>query len=423
MLRELTANGSSPKPQGLVTRLLTPLVKGGGQRLLRWQPQGSVLIELPNGHQVRFGHADGGDEPFLKLNNYAAITRSLRRGPIGFADAYLDGDVECSDLTGLFLFFLRNRHALKSSSRGLFKVRLGDRLAHRARRNTRSGSRRNIADHYDLGNAFYQTWLDADLVYSSGFYETGAETLEAAQAAKFELIRQQLTLAPGEQILEIGCGWGGFALSAARDHGARVTGITLSQQQLAHARMRAEDAGLAETCQFLLQDYRDTTGLFDHIVSIEMIEAVGEQHWPAFFGAVHDRLKPGGTAVIQAITIADWLFDYYRSKTDFIQRYIFPGGMLPTTQIIAEQARDAGLRLESSRQFGACYARTLREWRARFEARWPEIAALGFDERFRRKWLYYLCYCEAGFIDGTIDVGVYRLVRPARDRSDAILTC
>lgn len=411
MLVELTAGRLNGL--GLLTSLLTPIIRSGGRRLLAWEPSGSILIELPTGSRLRFGRAGTHKEAVLTLKNYRAITQSIRRGSLGFADAYVDGDIACSDLRALFDFFLRNRQSLEGNSRGLFKVRVSDKLAHWSRRNTKRGSARNISDHYDLGNAFYRHWLDDRMIYSSALYETGAESLEDAQTAKFDLIHQALDAKAGDDILEIGCGWGALAISTAKRFDAKLTGITLSREQLAHARTTTRRAGLQDVCRFEFRDYRDQRGTFDHILSVEMIEAVGEDNWPAFFKTVHDRLRPGGTAVIQAITMEERGFERYRRKTDFIQRYIFPGGMLPTIPIMEAQARAAGLAFEPVHRFGPCYARTLQDWRRRFEASWPSISELGFDEKFRRKWLYYLMYCESGFQDGLIDVGLYRFTKPA----------
>lgn len=409
MLQELTAG--VPSRTNLANRLLTPLVRKIAEYLLRWEPDGTVIVEFPTGHRVQFGRMKGDEAAFIKLSNYGVLWKSLRRGPIGFAEAFIDGDFEADNLDSLFHFFLCNRDRLCGAGGSLFRVRVGDRFAHLLRRNSRKGSRRNISDHYDLGNEFYRLWLDDEMNYSSGIYTSGARSLEMAQDAKINAALEMLELRGGEDILEIGSGWGAFARAAARKHEAKVTGLTLSHEQLALASERASDEALDGNCIFRLQDYRDTKNSYDRIVSIEMIEAVGEENWPQYFKTLHDRLEPDGSAVIQSITICSCVFPRYRRKADFIQRYIFPGGMLPTQEIIGEQAERAGLKLETKRTFGRCYARTLDEWRDRFEAAWPQIADLGFDERFRRKWLYYLAYCKAGFEDGVIDVGLYRLRR------------
>ena len=407
MLEEVTASASIK--QRPVIGIMTALVKRCARLLLRWQPEGSLMVELPTGERIRFGRAGADGEPILKVHSYNLLAKALRRGTIGFAEAYINGDIECSDLLALFRFFVRNRDRFIKTSRGLFKVRLGDRIAHRYRRNSRLGSRRNISEHYDLSNDFFRLWLDPELHYSSGLYSAGAQSLEEAQRAKLELIFDMLDLSSGEHLLEIGCGWGALARHAARARHVQVTGVTLSREQLAYARKQADAEGLGASCSFLLQDYRDIRGSFDHIVSVEMIEAVGEDYWPTYFQALNDRLKTGGAAVIQAITIDETRFDAYRRKADFIQRYIFPGGLLPTPTAIAHQAALAGLRIERVERFGLSYARTLREWRKRFEATWPQAAKLGLDERFRRQWRYYLAYCEAGFLEGVIDVGIYQL--------------
>lgn len=409
MTNDTIAAASRSRPR---TDPFTRFVVAAGERLLAWQPKGSLIIELSNGRRVTFG-PDLPCDAVLKLNNYRVIAKSIGRGAIGFADAYIAGDIECSDLVGLFRFFVRNYAALERSGRGLFRHSVVDRLRHSLRRNTRAGSRRNITEHYDLGNAFFQKWLDEQLVYSSAFYSESAVTLEEAQDAKLRVILQSLAIEPGMSLLEIGSGWGALALRAAREHGASVIGITLSREQHAYAQERVEAEGLAADCWFKLQDYRDTEGQFDRLVSIEMIEAVGEERWPLYFRTIHDRLKPGGVATVQAITIAERHFPSYRRKAEFIQRFIFPGGMLPTEKIMAELAEQSGLHFERIFNFGSSYARTLREWRQRFDAAWPEIAALGFDARFRRKWRYYLAYCEAGFLENVIDVNLYRLTRPA----------
>lgn len=288
-------------------------------------------------------------------------------------------------------------------------VRLPDRWQHRRRHNSRRNSRRNIAAHYDLSNAFFAQWLDPEMVYSSAVFSGKEQTLEQAQAAKLDRIVSLLGVGDGDRVLEIGCGWGGLARRIATGTNASVTGITLSQQQLEYSIEAARQAGLSDRLEFRLQDYRDTSGTFDGIVSIEMIEAVGEAYWPVYFQTLAARLRRGAGAVVQAITIDEAHFDEYRDNADFIQRYIFPGGMLPTVSIMHEQARAAGLRIDHVEHFGKSYAETLRIWRRRFEAAWPRIANMGFDERFRRMWRYYLAYCEAGFEEGTIDVGLYRL--------------
>jgi cyclopropane-fatty-acyl-phospholipid synthase len=281
-------------------------------------------------------------------------------------------------------------------------------MRHLIHANTRSGSRRNIAYHYDLGNEFYRLWLDESMTYSAALYDRADDTLELAQQRKRERIVALLDPGKGEKILEIGCGWGALAARLG-EQGADVVGLTLSREQFAYATELARQNGLSSRLNFELSDYRDTKGTFDKIVSVEMLEAVGEQYWPAFFGALRQRLKAGGRAVLQAITIDEDRFDAYRRSPDFIQRYIFPGGMLPTKSIMASQAEQAGLKLVSAEHFGQSYALTLAEWRQRFWRARDDVERLGFDERFMRMWEYYLSYCEAGFRAGSIDVGTYVL--------------
>ena len=290
-------------------------------------------------------------------------------------------------------------------------MRLIGRLRHLLRGNSRRGSRRNIVSHYDLGNDFYALWLDRKMQYSSAIFGDGNSDLESAQEAKLDRIVDWLGLRGGERVLEIGCGWGALARRIAETKASQVTALTLSPAQLAYAKARAADGQNDRGVDFRLEDYRDAEGVYDRIVSIEMIEAVGEARWPLYFRSVAERLAPNGRAVIQAITIDERLADDYRRNPDFIQTHIFPGGCLPTRSAMENEVARAGLRLVRCETFGASYARTLAEWRRRFHLRWEEAAALGFDARFRRLWDYYLAYCEAGFTEGTIDVGLFAIER------------
>jgi cyclopropane-fatty-acyl-phospholipid synthase len=285
------------------------------------------------------------------------------------------------------------------------------RLWHRLHDNTRRGSRRNIAHHYDLGNAFYERWLDPSMTYSSAVFEREDDDLRAAQEAKYRRLARMMDLAPEQRVLEIGCGWGGFAEVAAKEFGARVTAITVSREQLDFARRRIQREGLAERVEARFVDYRDVEGRFDRVASIEMFEAVGERHWPVYFGKVRDVLEPGGRAALQIITIADRWFEGYRRGVDFIQRYIFPGGMLPSMEALHRQWERAGLALDRAEFHGQHYARTLAEWNRRFQSAWHELEPMGFDRRFKRMWEFYLAYCEAGFRTGSTDVLQAALVR------------
>jgi cyclopropane-fatty-acyl-phospholipid synthase len=411
-MSDLAAPGRTGSPS-LWTRALSWLLVGWGRRWRNASLRGRLTIVLPSGRARRIGDPATGPRATIRLNNFGVLAKGLRRGPVGFAEAYIAGDVECDDLTAFFRFVVQNRRVLMTTNPGLFRRAAADAAYHLARRNTREGARQNISEHYDLGNEFYAEWLDPTMTYSSAYFTDRDQSLEDAQIAKYRRVADLAGVAEGSRVLEIGCGWGGFAEFAAGTRGAAVTAITLSRRQLDYASDRIKQAGLDQSAEFRFQDYRDTEGQYDQVCSIEMIEAVGEEHWPDYFRTVHDRLKPGGAAAIQAITIDELDFEDYRRNVDFIQRYIFPGGMLLTKKVIEEQARAAGLIPEASENFRLSYARTLQRWQDKFMQRWPAIARMGFDEAFRRKWIYYLSYCAAGFIEGSIDVGIYRLRRPA----------
>ena len=385
----LTGNGRLRRDTRLVFALLEK-IRGG-----------LLEVRLPDGARFLFGEGEPGVT--MQVNDEAVFARVLAKGDIGLAEAYLDGDWDSPDVTALLTLVARNRDALRDAVYGSWRQLLAARLRHWFNRNSRAGSKRNIMAHYDLGNDFYRLWLDPGMSYSSALFDgTPDQPLQTAQDAKYRRILRRLAAEPGQRVLEIGCGWGGFAEMATRD-GLDVTGLTLSPAQLAWAQQRVPSADLR------LQDYRDTAERFDHVVSIEMFEAVGERFWPGYFKTVSQALKPGGRAVIQSITIRDDLFADYRKSTDFIQQYIFPGGMLPSRAAFRAAAARQGLVVRNEYAFGEDYARTLAEWRIAFEHRWPQIAALGFDETFRRLWRLYLCYCEAGFRAGNIDVVQFEL--------------
>lgn len=327
---------------------------------------------------------------------------------MGWAEGYMEGEWDSPDIVALVRWAIGNEAAIENVFAGHPILQFFNRLIHLGRSNTRRGSRKNISYHYDLGNDFYKLWLDPSMTYSSALYK-GEESLESAQLNKYRRICELLELKAGQKILEVGCGWGGFAELAAREFGAQVEGITLSQEQLNFAQNRIANAELSEQVHFSLTDYRDLSGDFDHIVSIEMFEAVGEEHWQDYFSVLKERLKPGGSAVLQIITICEERFENYRKSADFIQRYIFPGGMLPSLTALTQEIDRASLKCSHTEFFGADYARTLAEWRHSFLAQWPRIQSQGFDERFRRMWLYYLAYCEGGFIENSIDVGLFKV--------------
>ncbi|MEM7426045.1 MAG: cyclopropane-fatty-acyl-phospholipid synthase family protein [Pseudomonadota bacterium] len=390
--------------------LFETIVERIARRMLPAALEGRLEVTVPSGRVFCIGDENAEPPAVLTIRSWRVIARAVARGGNGFAESYISGEVESPDLVALIGFFARNKHALVKAGGRLFTSRRLDRLQHLRRRNSRAGSKRNIADHYDLGNAFYRLWLDPTMTYSSAFFKDEAASLESAQCAKYRAVLDAMELPPEARVLEIGCGWGGFARTLLAQTDARIEGITLSREQLEFAAAQTDGT----RASFRFEDYRNTSGQYDGIASIEMIEAVGEENWPTYFRNLHDRLKPGAGAVIQAITIAPDHFETYRRKADFIQRYIFPGGMLPSVPALQQQAASADLNFETVEEFPLDYARTLAEWKAAFEANWESIRPLGFDERFRRTWLYYLAYCEAGFREGVISVGIYRFVKHAK---------
>ncbi|MEI2736307.1 MAG: cyclopropane-fatty-acyl-phospholipid synthase family protein [Rhodoblastus sp.] len=364
---------------------------------------GKLEIAMPDGRVFSFGGAAPGPQARMDIHDLA-FARAFAHGDIGVAESYMRGEWSTPDLTAFLEVFCVNQHAIARMLAGKPFVRAAQMAWHWLHRNTRAGARRNIHAHYDLGNSFYAKWLDASMTYSSAL-DLGADgDLRDAQERKYRALADALDAREGQHILEIGCGWGGFAEHAARERGCRVTALTISKEQFDFARERVHKAGLAERVDVRMQDYRDERGVYDGVASIEMFEAVGEAYWPAYFAQVRDRLASGGRAALQIITIDEEIFPRYRRELDFIRRYIFPGGMLPTRTILEKLGAGHDLALVAQRAFGRDYALTLAQWRDRFRAAWPDIVQQGFDERFRRLWEYYLSYCEAGFRSGAIDV-------------------
>ena len=374
---------------------------------------GHCAIRLPDGRQVTVAGDPSPLHATVEIRRARAARRLLLGGSVGFAEAYLDGDWDSPDLAAFLELAARNESALGEGAAGLPLVRLMHRLQHRSRANSLRGSRRNIAEHYDLGNDFYALWLDPGMSYSSALFRDESQSLPDAQDEKYRTLAAMLDLRADHHVLELGCGWGGFAEHVALDPGCRVKALTLSQAQAAFARKRMRERGLDGRVAIDVEDYREVRGRFDRIASIEMFEAVGEAYWPTFFAVLRERLAVGGVAAMQVITIEEARFPVYRRYADFIQRYIFPGGMLPTASALSREISRAGLRLTDRITFGASYARTLALWHERFQQAWPQIKAMGFDERFKRTWEYYLAYCEAGFRAGSIDVCQIRLENPA----------
>jgi cyclopropane-fatty-acyl-phospholipid synthase len=358
---------------------------------------GSVAFTLPSGKELYIAGREPGPDARLTIHDFRFIRRALAAGDIGFAEAYMAGEFDTPNLPDLLYVFAANWDRVHHVTMGNPLAWTMNRLRHAFRPNSRSGAKKNIHAHYDLGNAFYAQWLDPTMTYSSAKYERAGQALPEAQTAKYRALAQSMGLQAGQSVLEIGCGWGGFAEYAAREVGAKVTAITISEEQYAFAKQRMFEADLAERAEIRLVDYRDVEGRYDRVASIEMFEAVGERYWSSYFGKINEALAPGGRAGLQIITIRDEYFEEYRSRSDFIQKYIFPGGMLPSEERLEAVTDRAGFTWTAIERFGQDYADTLAEWQKRFDAAWHEIRPLGFDERFRKLWKFYLSYCEAGF--------------------------
>jgi cyclopropane-fatty-acyl-phospholipid synthase len=365
--------------------------------------RGTLDATLPNGRKLRFGGFEPGPSAAMTVRDYGFAWRLINGGDVGIAEAYLRGEWDTPDLTQFLYVFCVNHEIIQSMLGNKPLMRALQVVRHWLNRNTRRQARRNIFAHYDIGNRFYSSWLDRSMTYSSALFD-GTDDLGTAQEMKYRRLAEAIHLQPGNKVLEIGCGWGGFAEFAAKSYDAKVVGLTISAEQRDYARKRIFEAGLNEKVEIRFQDYRDEKGIYDRIASIEMIEAVGEKFWPRYFEQLRDRLVTGGYAGIQAITIQDRFFAAYRREVDFIQRYIFPGGMLPSPAVLKALGEKFGIPVIRERVFGEDYARTLATWRDNFRTAWPNLTPLGFDERFRRTWEYYLAYCEAGFRSGNIDV-------------------
>lgn len=394
---------TAEKRPGFISRIL--------QRRLAGFTHGQIVFKLPDGASVRHIGRFDGPQAEIRVYRLGALTKLVLEGDLGFAAAYIDGSWSTDDLGAVLDFGMANERSMTQSLYGSRILHGLNRLQHSVRKNSLRGSKRNIAAHYDLGNAFYEQWLDPDMHYSSGIYRRANDSLEQAQTAKLDKIVSLLDLQGGEKILEIGCGWGAVAERLIAEENCSVTGLTLSQEQAIYTRERLASKGLNDKATIELRDYRDVDAQYDRIVSIEMIEAVGQQYWPVYFETLRKSLKPGGSALLQVISIAEDYFDIYCKRPDYIQKYIFPGGMLPTKSLLHEYSNNAGLKIIAEKCFGDSYARTLSDWQDRFFKQWDTIEALGFDTRFRRMWEYYLTYCKTGFKHGAIDVGLYKLVK------------
>lgn len=387
--------------------LLRPLV-----RIAARFSVGTLDVALPERRILRFQGEKPGPHGELVVRDPIFVRRLIIGGDLGFAEGYMRGEWDSPDVTTLLLYLAANHRVGVKLTPGRAAMRVWQRLRHFLNRNSRAGARRNIHAHYDLGNAFYETWLDRSMTYSSAVFEPGDNDLESAQRRKYEMLARATGIERGDHVLEIGCGWGGFAEYAATEIGCRVTGLTISQEQYDYACERVRRAGLDDRVSIVMRDYRDEAGTYDRIVSIEMFEAVGEAYWRTFFDTMRDRLRAGGRAGLQLITIREEAFAGYRREIDFIRRYIFPGGMLPPPSALTGLSDEAGLDIVSDKGFASDYAQTLALWRDRFDEAWPKIAPLGFDERFRQLWRYYLAYCEVGFATRNIDVRQMVFAKP-----------
>jgi len=374
--------------------------------------RGRLDFVLPDGRRFRAEGREPGPVAEIVAHDPDVFARLIREGELGFCDAYIDGGWSSPDLQAFLDLIQAGNEGVYDGFPGMGLVRAYERLRFWLQSNSKRQAKKNIAYHYDLGNDFYRLWLDDTMTYSSALFLTGQESLEKAQTQKYASMVDRIGAQPGDHVLEIGCGWGGFAEYAAKERGLRVTGLTISQAQHDYAVARMAKAGLSDRVEIRLQDYRDERGSYDGIASIEMFEAVGERYWPAYFDTLRDRLKPGRHATLQIITIADRRWEHYRKNVDFIQKYIFPGGMLPSPGALKREIARAGLTFRDSFEFGQSYSQTLRRWHDSFNARWDEVRAMGFDDRFRRMWNFYLTSCAGAFAGGNCDVTQITVTRP-----------
>ena len=373
---------------------------------------GRVDFILPDGRRFRAEGSKPGPVAEVTINNPDVFARLVREGDLGFCDAYLDGWWTTPDLQAFMDFIHADNDDMYDGFPGMALVRAWEKARFWFQSNTKRQALKNISYHYDLGNDFYSLWLDDTMTYSSALFNTSQESLEKAQIAKYASMVDQMGVKPGDHVLEIGCGWGGFAEYAAKERGLKVTGLTISKEQLEYAQNRIKKKGLSDKVNFKLQDYRDETGVYDGVASIEMFEAVGEKYWPVYFDKIKQCLKPGKRATLQIITIQDARWEVYRKSVDFIQKYIFPGGMLPSPSVLRKEVHKAGLSVRQSIEFGKSYSQTLRRWFEVFNNKWDNISAMGFDDRFRRMWNFYLTSCAATFESGNCDVTQITLQKP-----------
>ena len=365
---------------------------------------GHFVLIMPDGEKRQYYGKTPGRRGELHIKDYAGISKIVASGDIGLAEAYRDNMIDSPDMTALLLLCIENQNALETVFRGNFLGMIYYRLRHLFRGNSRKGSKKNIEAHYDLGNNFYELWLDPTMTYSAAIFKHMDESLEQAQKNKYQRIIDTINPKSTDHILEVGCGWGGFATMAALQTGCKVTCLTLSQEQYQYATDLVRKMGLDTQVSIKICDYRDELGTYDHIVSIEMVEAVGEEYWEQYFNMIEAKLRPGGKAMLQSIYIVDELFDNYRKSTDFIQQYIFPGGMVLAPQVFEKYSVKNNLVIKDFYKFGLDYAQTLNLWRREFKQKYEEVKKIGFDDAFLKLWDFYYIYCEAGFLSRRIDV-------------------
>ncbi|WP_288928388.1 cyclopropane-fatty-acyl-phospholipid synthase family protein [uncultured Maritimibacter sp.] len=375
--------------------------------------KGRVDFVMPDGRTFRAEGKEPGHVAEVHIHSDDVFARLVREGDLGFCDSYIEGGWSTPDLQSFLDFIQDGNDVLYAGFNGGGIIRAYERFRHWLQRNTKKQAKKNISAHYDLGNDFYTLWLDDTMTYSSAYFKTGQESLEKAQEQKYASMIDEMGAQPGDHVLEIGCGWGGFAEYAAKERGLQVTCLTISREQFNYAVERIEKAGLSDRVTIKLQDYRDETGQYDGIASIEMFEAVGEKYWPVYFETLKKCLKPGKQATLQIITLTERRYERYRKGVDFIQKYIFPGGMLPSKTVLRAEIDKAGLAFRNQIAFGESYSVTLRRWFDTFNAKWDQIQTMGFDDRFRRMWNFYLAGCAAAFHTGNCDVVQVTVGKPA----------
>ncbi len=382
------------------------MLKSYFKKLFNWEPNGSLKIIFPDNTDYVIGSVNS--DLTIKLNNYRIVWNYFTSGPNAFGDCYVNGDIECSDLTQFFIFYLRNKQKFdKMTPLKIFRFNISYVL-HLLRWNSLRGARKNIRAHYDMGNNFFSEWLDDKMQYSSAHFDSKQITLEQAQENKFKKINSYLNIKNNEKVLEIGCGWGTLSQYLFENNTINIDAITISEEQLKYARELNITKKLAD-CNFKLEDYRKTNSKYNKIVSVEMIEAVGSKYLPIYIETIKKCLQKDGHAIIQGITIADERFTEYSRQVDFIQKYIFPGGFLPSKKLLEKIAETKQLQIEVLEDFNQSYVKTLSMWREKFNKKWPRIKSLGYDDRFKRIWNYYLSYCEAGFCEDSIQISIFKL--------------